>query len=316
MIQAVAREGTVGTQDGRTLAYVERGSADGVPLIVCHGTPGSRYTRHPDEGIYERHGLRAVVYDRPGYGRSDPKPGRSVADAAADIEAIADHLGFERFVVVGGSGGAPHALACGALLGDRVIRVGALVTPAPSDAEDFDFFAGLADLNVKEFGAALEGREAIDAFLQPLADGLARDPDVVIDQIAVELPEVDRTLVGREDFRVVLRKSFVEAVRQGVRGWADDDLAFAKPWGFEPEDVGAEVRLWQGELDVLAPRSHGEYVASRLPNARLELLEGGGHFLDEEWSVVFTWLAAGATEASASSAGEPLVPPRAPSSPA
>ena len=297
MIQQVQREGTVRTSDGRTLAYVERGAADGVQVVICHGTPGSRYTRHPDEGIYERHGLRAVVYDRPGYGRSDPKGGRSVADAAADIEAIADGLGFERFVVVGGSGGAPHALACGALLGDRVIRVGAIVTPAPSDAEDFDFFDGLADLNVKEFTAALEGREAIEAYLQPFVDTIGRDPDAVIDEIAAELPEVDRALLDREDFRAVLREAFPEAVRQGARGWADDDLAFAKPWGFRPEDVHAVVRLWQGELDVLAPRSHGEYVAGRLPNARFELLEGGGHFLDEEWATIFTWLADGVTVA-------------------
>jgi pimeloyl-ACP methyl ester carboxylesterase len=305
MIPPVEREGTLRTDDGRTLAYIERGSPDGVPAIVCHGTPGSRYTRHPDEAIYDRHGLHAVAYDRPGYGRSDPQVGRSVADAAADVEAIADALGFDRFVVVGGSGGAPHALACGALLGDRVTRVGALVTPAPSDADDFDFFAGLADLNVKEFGAAIEGREAIEAYLQPLVDELRTDPDAVIDQISTELPEVDRALVGREDFRTVMRKAFLEAVRQGVRGWADDDLAFAKAWGFEPEDVRVEVRLWQGELDVLAPRAHGEYVASRLPNARFELLEGGGHFLYEEWAPVFEWL----------TAGEPLVPPRAPSSP-
>jgi pimeloyl-ACP methyl ester carboxylesterase len=304
----VEREGTLTTNDGRTLAYFERGSAEGVPVIVSHGTPGSRFNRHPDPGIYERHGVRAVVYDRPGYGRSDPDPGRSVADAAADIEAIADELGFEGFVVVGGSGGAPHALACGALLGDRVIRVGALVTPAPSDTKDFDFFDGLAELNVKEFGAALEGKEAIDAYLEPYVEGIRADPDGVLDEIGSELPDVDRAIMARKEYRDVIKEQFVEAVRQGVRGWADDDLAFAKPWGFEPEDVQAEVRLWQGELDVLAPRSHGVYVASRLPNAHFDLLEGGGHFLDEEWAVVYDWLTAGET------AGEPLVPPRAPSS--
>jgi pimeloyl-ACP methyl ester carboxylesterase len=235
-----------------------------------------------------------IVYDRPGYGLSDPKPGRSVADAAADIAAIADDLGLDRFAVMGASGGAPHALACGALLTDRVLRVGALVTPAPSDAEGFDFFAGLAELNVKEFGAALEGREAIDAYLQPYVGVLERDPEAVLDEIASELPDVDRAIVSQPDIRAILLESFREAVRQGVRGWADDDLAFAKPWGFELEDVHAETRLWQGELDVLAPRTHGEYVASRLPNARFELLEGGGHFLDEEWALVFDWLAAGA----------------------
>ena len=295
MIQAVEREGVAKARDGRTLAFVERGAEDGAPVLACHGTPGSRLTRHPDPQLYERHGVRMVVYDRPGYGRSEPQPGRSVADAAEDIGALADHLGFERFAVVGGSGGAPHALACGALLGDRIVRVGALVTPAPSDSPDFDFLTDLADINVKEFSAAMEGPAAIEAYLRPFADELLRDPDAVIDEIAAELPEVDRAIVSRHDVRAILRESFAEGVRQGVRGWADDDLAFAKPWGFEPEDVEAEVRLWQGELDVLAPRSHGEYVSSRLPNARFELLVGGGHFLDEEWGVVLDWLNAGET---------------------
>jgi pimeloyl-ACP methyl ester carboxylesterase len=303
MMRAMEREGTAAMPDGRTLAFVERGLAGGAPVISCHGTPGCRYTRHPDPELYERHGVRAIVYDRPGYGRSDPKLDRSVADAAADIEALADELGLERFAVVGGSGGAPHALACGALLADRVIRVGALVTPAPSDVQDFDFFAGLAELNVKEFGAALEGRDAIETYLRPFVEGIRRDPDAVLDEIREELPDVDRALLDREEFRVVLRESFRESVRQGVRGWADDDLAFAKPWGFEPEEVRVEVRLWQGELDVLAPRSHGEYVASRLPNARFELLEGGGHFLDEEWGVVYDWLRAGEARADESFAG-------------
>jgi pimeloyl-ACP methyl ester carboxylesterase len=293
MPRTMDREGSISTPDGRTLTYVARGPEDGVPVILSHGTPGSRYARHPDPEIYERHGVHAVSYDRPGYGGSDPHEGRSVASAAADIEAIGDDLGFERFAVVGGSGGAPHALACGALLGDRVIRVGALVTPAPSDAEDFDFFTDLAEINIKEFGAALQGKEAIDAHLQPYVDGIRSDPDAVIDEIASELPDVDRAILEREDYRDIVRTSFAEAVRQGVRGWSDDDLAFAKPWGFELEDVTAEVRLWQGELDVLAPRSHGQYVASRLPNARFELLEGG-HFIVDEWAVVYDWLTAGA----------------------
>jgi pimeloyl-ACP methyl ester carboxylesterase len=291
MIRPVG-EGTLTTPDGRTLTYVERGAADGAPVIVSHGTPGSRFARHPDPELYARHGVRAVAYDRPGYGRSDPQLGRSVADATADIAAIADELGFDRFAVVGGSGGAPHALACGALLADRVIRVGALVTPAPSDTDDFDFFEGLADLNVKEFGAALEGQEAIEAFLQPYVEGIREDVDGVIEGILSELPEVDKQLASRPEIRAIMRESFTEAVRQGSRGWADDDLAFARSWGFELEDVTVETRVWQGELDVLTPRPHGEYVASRLPNARFELLEGGGHFLDEEWALVLDWLTA------------------------
>jgi len=287
-------EGTLTTPDGRTLAFVQRGADDGFPVIVCHGTPGSRFARHADPELYARHGVKAVAYDRPGYGLSDANVGRSVADAVPDIRALADELGFERFAVVGGSGGAPHALACGALLGDRVIRVGALVTPAPSDAQDFDFFEGLADLNVKEFGAALEGRESIETFLQPLVEGIRENVDGVIEEMLTELPEIDRERASQPAARAIMRESWLEAVRQGSRGWADDDLAFAKPWGFELEDVTVETRVWQGELDVLTPRPHGEYVASRLPNARFEVLEGGGHFLDREWTVVLDWLTASA----------------------
>ena len=283
-------EGNFTTPDGRTIAYVERGAPDGVPVILCHGTPGSRLSRHVDPEIYERHDVHAVFYDRPGYGLSDPHSGRAVADAPADISALADHLGFDRFAVVGGSGGAPHALACGALLADRVLRVGALVTPAPPD-EDFDFFEGLAELNVREFTAAQQGPEAIEAFLQAYVDQIRADVGAVIDEMLTELPEIDRARASEPRQRAIMSESWREAVRQGSRGWADDDLAFAKPWGFELEEVTAETRVWQGELDVLTPRPHGEYVASRLPNARFEVLQGGGHFLDPEWTVVLDWLA-------------------------
>jgi pimeloyl-ACP methyl ester carboxylesterase len=292
------REGTITMPDGRTLGYVERGVEDGLPVVALHGTPGSRLVQLTNPELYERYGVRWIGYDRPGYGLSHPHPGRSVADAPADIAALADALGLDRFLVVGGSGGAPHALACGALLRDRVTRVGALVTPAPPDSE-IDFYEGLADLNVQEFNAALAGREELEAFLQPYVDGVRADIDAVIDEMLTELPEIDRRRASKPESRAMMRESWLEAVRQGSRGWADDDLAFAKPWGFRLEDATVETRVWQGELDVLTPRPHGEYVASRLPNARFELLEGGGHFIDEEWAVVLEWLTARA-EAGAS----------------
>src|SRR5947209_19732103 len=123
------REGTV-QNDGRGLAYVDRGPEDGSPVFLLHGTPGSRFTRYPDPSEYDRRKLRVVTYDRPGYGKSDPDRGRTVASAVVDIRAIADELGFEQFATFGVSGGAPHSLACAALLPDRVIRAAAMVTPA------------------------------------------------------------------------------------------------------------------------------------------------------------------------------------------
>jgi pimeloyl-ACP methyl ester carboxylesterase len=128
-IPAQTREGTIELPDGRALAYVERGPEDGAPVIFHHGTPGSRAGHHPDPGVYAESGVRAVSYDRAGYGRSDRLGGRDVVDVVGDISVLADGLGFGRFAVMGVSGGGPHALACGALLPDRVTR-------APND-DDF-----------------------------------------------------------------------------------------------------------------------------------------------------------------------------------
>ena len=289
MIGCVEREGTFETPDGRRIGYVERGDSGGMPVVLHHGTPGSRLGNHPDPMVYE--GVRFIAYDRPGYGLSDPRPGRVVADAAADVSALADHLGLDRFAVFGISGGGPHALASAALLPERVTRAGVMVGAAPSDDPELDFTAGMAEVNVTEFGAAREGEDALAAVLAPWVEQGARDPDGVIDALAAELPEYDREVVSRPPVRAEIGRSIVESVRQGARGWIDDDLAFAASWGFALADVRTEVRLWQGELDVLVPRSHGDYLARHLPNATFELVPGAGHMLLDHWRDTLGWLA-------------------------
>jgi pimeloyl-ACP methyl ester carboxylesterase len=215
-----------------------------------------------------------------------------VADVVGDTRTALDQLGIDRAWILGWSGGGPHALACAALLPERVSRAGVMVGAAPSDDPAFDFTAGMADVNVKEFGAAREGEDALGPVLAPWVEQSARDPDGVLDALAVELPEYDREVVSRPEVRAELWKSIVESVRQGGRGWIDDDLAFAAPWGFVLADVRPEVRLWQGELDVLVPRSHGDYLAERLPNATFELVPGAGHMLLDHWRETLAWLVA------------------------
>src|SRR5205814_8376679 len=99
---------------GRQLRYRAAGDPAAPPVISHHGTPGSRLPVNPDPHLGDA--IRIVSYDRPGYGGSDPRPDRSVADVADDVAAVADALGIERFAVIGGSGGGPHALATAALL--------------------------------------------------------------------------------------------------------------------------------------------------------------------------------------------------------
>src|SRR5215213_7280311 len=150
--------------DGRILAAAEWGDPDGVPFVSIHGTPGGRigwWEKEPE--IYRRFGLRRITYDRPGYGESTRHAGRRVVDAVADVEHLTAALGIDNFLVSGGSGGGPHALACAALLPDRVLKCHASVSVAPFDAEGLDWLEGMTEGNLKEFGATVEGEAAARA---------------------------------------------------------------------------------------------------------------------------------------------------------
>ena len=286
------REGHAPTPDGRRLAYRDSGDPNGVPVISHHGTPGSRLDRNPDEArILADLGVRMIAFDRAGYGGSDAKPGRLVVDAAADVAALADHLGIDTFAVMGTSGGGPHALACSARLAARVRRVGVVVGAAPSDDPEFDFLAGMGQLNIDEFAAAAESEQALAAYLQPIVDEFLQDPDGVLDELAAQLPAADGEVFRRPENRAIGRESVLEAVRQGPRGWIDDDRAFVTGWGFALADARCETRLWQGELDVLVPRGHCEYLAARLPAARFDLIPGAGHALNDHLPDILAWVA-------------------------
>jgi pimeloyl-ACP methyl ester carboxylesterase len=281
------REHVVTTSDGRKLAVLELGEELGVPVVFHHGTPGSRRAHNQNPSVLS--GTRAVFYDRPGYGDSDRCPGRDVAAAAADTATIADDLGIDRFAVVGSSGGGPHALACAALLGDRVTRVAVVAGFAPPDDPDLDFLGGMSPLNMDEFRAAFAGEEQLSRMLRELAEATSGDADVVIDEIVAELPAPDQRALARPDIRLVFREAIAGALVQ-PRGWVDDDLAFARPWGVDLSAIHQGTLLMQGELDMLVPRGHMDYLARKVPHARLEVVAGGGHTLFDELADVVRWL--------------------------
>lgn len=270
----------VSASDGRTLAYAQIGDPDGKPVFVLHGTPGSRLSgRHHDPARVADAGLRVVTYDRPGYGRSTRHPGRDVADCVADVAAIADALGIDRFVVTGGSGGGPHALAVAARLPERVIRAGCNVGGAPYDAPDLDWFEGMDPENVAEFGWAAEGEETLVRELDREADKLLtrldEDPSTALGDF--QLSEADQTVLRDEIVRERMRKSLREALALGIWGWVDDDLAFVKPWRFEVEEIRVPVLVRYGATDVLVPAGHGEWLARHVPNADVIVDHEAGH---------------------------------------
>jgi pimeloyl-ACP methyl ester carboxylesterase len=272
--------GLVQTADGRALAYEQAGDPAGVPVFVLHGTPGSRLSgRHPDPARVAGAGLRIVTYDRPGYGRSTRHRGRDVVDCVADVATIADHLGIDRFAVVGGSGGGPHALAVAARMPERVTRVGCDVGVAPYDAADLDWTAGMDVNNVREFEWALAGEQTLVPELEKQAErALAQveaDPSGLLSEF--ELSPADRAVLEDPGVQETLRASTREAFANGVWGWVDDDLTFTKPWQFGLQELQVPVEIRYGATDVLVPAAHGEWLAAHIPHAEVMVDDHGGH---------------------------------------
>ncbi|MGI5241932.1 alpha/beta fold hydrolase [Dactylosporangium sp. CA-139066] len=262
---------------GRRLEVLVAGP-DGGPVLVLHlGTPAGPVDTPVITGPAAERGLRTVICARPGYAGSTPRPGRTVADVAEDVTAVLDRLGADRFVTLGWSGGGPHALACAALLPGRCAAAATLAGVAPYGAAGLDWLAGMGPENVEEFGAAAAGPEALEAFLDRAAAGLAA---VSGDEVAAALgglasPVDAAALTGA--FAESLAAGFRSAVSSGTAGWRDDDLAFVRPWGFDPSAIAVPVVVWQGGQDRMVPPGHGEWLATHVPGARARLDPDAGH---------------------------------------
>lgn len=273
----MTRDQQVATSDGRTLRVVSGGDPDGLSVLVQHPTPsdGSLYGPHVDDA--RTRGIRLIGYDRPGYGRSDPRPGRIVADCAEDVKTIADTLGLDRLAVWGISGGGPHALACGALLPDRVVAVASLASVAPTDADGLDWSAGMGAENVAEFDAAVRGHAELEPFLTAMrAEILAGDAEQLRKALRTLLTDVDAAALTGE-YAEFVHASMLHALEDGIEGWLEDDCAFAAPWGFDVAAIDVPVLLWHGEHDRFVPIAHGRWLRERLPHVEPHLSDEDGH---------------------------------------
>jgi pimeloyl-ACP methyl ester carboxylesterase len=266
----------LGLPDGRRLEVQVSGPADGLPLVWHHGTPGCAYQSAPKQRDCAERGLRLVSYSRAGAGGSTRNPGRSVADVAADIAAVLDHLGAERCITGGQSGGGPHALATGALLPDRVAAVIVGCGVRPFHGDEAGFLAGMGEANVEEFGLAQQSEELLRPFVMHEREGLmAGTAAGVIEALSSLLPPIDLEALTDQ-----VGADLVANLKGGARipdAWIDDDFAFVKPWGFALEDLRVPVSFWQGSEDLMVPQSHIAWQAARVPGAVMHLEPGQGH---------------------------------------
>jgi pimeloyl-ACP methyl ester carboxylesterase len=278
---AEGRTLVVQTPDGRTLAVsdagapvrtpdraVDRARDAGTPdtgpsaltLVWHNGSPHTGRLLTPVVAAARARNIRVVTYARPGYGGSTPLPDRDVASAAADVAAIADALGLGRFTVAGYSGGGPHALACAAVLQDRVLATVTLASPVPY-TDELDWFGGMAAPGALR--SARQGREARARF----AETDEFDPNIFT-QADWDALRTEWSAVGDDAGA---------AGAAGTEGLIDDDVAFASPWGCDPSLISGPVLVVQGGEDRVIPRSHGESLLRRTPTAELWLRPRDGH---------------------------------------
>ena len=266
--------------DGRRLACDDVGDPAGHPVIYVHGTPDSRQARHPDDEVASGLAVRLVAVDRPGFGHSSPDPGGTHGSFAADVAALADELGLDRFALLGWSAGALPALACAALLGERVTAVGvaagllpfaAYAEPGVLDDAD-DSRVMLADIG-RELGPEATAAELAPYLVPvPITPELARE-HVLEGTEPVRRAEIE-SVPGALD---AMAAALVDSVQHGLAGITRDIELQILPPDFALAAVACPVHLWYGALDSTAPPSFGHWYESHLSAATLEVLDGAGH---------------------------------------
>lgn len=260
------------------------GGGDALPVVWHHGTPNVGAPPSPLLADAERLGLRLIGYDRPGYGGSSPRPDRPVASAAADVVAVVDGLAVARrggpFAVLGHSGGGPHALACAALLPDRVVAAVSMAGLAPYDARrDAEWFAGFSDLGAASLRAAVAGRAAKEEY-----ESVEHEGDIGF---------IDADAAALDGEWGWLMEVVRPALASGPAPLVDDDLAYVRDWGFDLGDIRVPVRLVHGGLDRMVPASHAEELARRIPHAVVDRALDDGHIsVLRRGAAALEWIAA------------------------
>ncbi|MBA3859057.1 MAG: hypothetical protein C0507_19300 [Cyanobacteria bacterium PR.3.49] len=261
--------------DGRTLGYSVFGDRSGRAVLYFHGGLSSRLDiEFADKQLSELE-IKLIAPDRPGIGLSDRLPGRTLTDWTNDAAALITALDLKKPPVLGWSLGGPYALACAALLSDKIGSLGTVGGVGPMDYE-----GAVNELGLMEDRILLSWPEPLLQFLSPAGSLYKFMSPQKMKQ------ELLRAVKSGPDYEVCDALSLseatdfaFEAIRQGFYGSLDDYLALRKPWGFKVEDIKMEVLMWQGLDDHLCSRRAGDKLASRLQKKQYFLLENSGHFL-------------------------------------
>ncbi len=250
---------------------------DGFPLLVHPGSPGSRLLWRSHVTLAAGYGFRLLSYDRPGYGLSSSRPDRRVADGAGDAVSVTGALGFERFATWGYSGGGPFALACAALLPERVTAACVFASLGPQNNPGFDFAAERTSAFRDEIALFFTDRHAARRkYHEEGIEQLARSGDPAF-WMALWGDRAGSDVAHSQSLADHLSANTREAARQGDQGWWEDWAAYLNPWGFDLERIQRPVQLWHGEQDTAVPVIHGRWLSDHIPDVDAHILPGEDH---------------------------------------
>jgi len=280
---------TIKLKDGRSLGFAEYGDLGGKTVFHFNGSGGSRLERPADTSILTDLGVRFISTDRPGHGLSDPQPDRKLLDWPDDIAQLADHLGIEKFYVMGWSAGGPHALACAYKMPQRVMAGAIISGLAPADRPNP--YEGLPLPNRLLMFLGRKTPRLVYLFRRLARRLVMGNPEEVGAKLAKSFPPVDRAIALKSDNERILVADIQEGYLQGWQGPAQDDIIINGPWGFRLEDIKCRIDIWQGEIDKNVPLNQGLYQHEKIANSQLTVLEDQAHlYLLDCWREVLTGL--------------------------
>lgn len=245
--------------------------------MYFHGWPSSRLQGAQLHQTCLERKIRLIAPDRPGMGKSDFQPDRTLRDWAVDVAELADHLGWEQFSVMGVSGGGPYAVAVAALLPERVSEA-SVICGAPPLARFPDRSAMMwpyrALLNIRPRAPFL-----IPGVLK-VSEWISQCPPHCppMSWVLQWTAAADRdALQGSESFETVTR-SFREGISAGTRGVQLDGDIYTSEWEIDFQNIRVPISFWHGEDDKNIPFAMVKEYASWIPTAEMHSFPGEGHY--------------------------------------
>ncbi len=262
--------------DGRRLCYDTWGDPQGTPCFLFHGWPGSRLMGSVLDHLCRQRGVRLIAPDRPGFGRSDLHPDRTLLDWPRDVAALADHLELDRFAVVGISNGGPYALACGAAMPERMTGLAVVsgMGPVHTDAAR----RALAAQVQLTFSLNALSPVASEAIVWVLAFGARVAPVFMASQMRLAAPASDRAVLDRPDVFDALKAEYAEAFHQGAEGLNAEIGLMRSDWGFDLSSIAMPVHLFHGEQDANVPVALARQVVAALADPQPQFIEDAAHY--------------------------------------